>query len=235
MEQVTPITKEDVKNQLLTDKKFRSTLNSNCIYQTPPYEPTQHNHNISGKISSPSSPSSSNKLFIINIASFLSTTSKDYSTPTIPNDFKSTLPFLNEIIKRSKSNKKIVLLATFYFHRLHSNIKNTSADSAGKIPDFAHSIKRTFLNCLILAHKFSNDITFSMKTWSLITGLQPKNISTMERWCLKKLNFQLFVSNEQLLSWETETFLKNNSSSIGRKKHSLSNDFPPDENFKGYM
>lgn len=116
----------------------------------------------------------------------------------INNSVESITAFLKEVMKRAQVNKETLLLASIYFKNL---VLSYSADLA--LPDFACCGKRLLLVCLILAHKFSNDMTFSMRTWAHVSGLPTKSISIMERWCLKQLNYGLYVTKDTLNDWAT--------------------------------
>ncbi|EDO14929.1 hypothetical protein Kpol_1005p17 [Vanderwaltozyma polyspora DSM 70294] len=198
-------------------------------YHTPPYENSNNNNNNSNSISSstdakestviatsPSpSPSSSPvnkklssettfKKFIVHIAKLLSTITSSLSAndSTINNSVNTIVPFIVEIIDRSKCNKNVLLLATYYFKQIYSLNPISTKNSKSPLPTFSHCAKRIFLCCLIISHKFLNDNTFTMKSWHCISGLPQTHLSLMERWCLTRLNYNLNVHQDALLQLE---------------------------------
>ncbi|AMD19245.1 HBR344Wp [Eremothecium sinecaudum] len=115
-------------------------------------------------------------------------------------DENSLRLYLVEILRRSKCSRNVTLLATYYYFILQVVIVTRGE----AVPEFTQSSKRLFLCCLILAHKFTHDQTFAMKTWSQMTGLSAKDISMMERWVLRKLEFRLYIGAEDLSSWASQ-------------------------------
>lgn len=133
------------------------------------------------------------------IATLLSALTSNFSNQRINNSKHLILVFLNEITRRSKSSQDVVISATYLFDRIYNvNLKNISMS---KMPEFSRCSKRIFLCCLIIAHKFQNDSTFSMKTWSLISGLKAKDLASMERWTLSILNYNVWVESSILKTW----------------------------------
>lgn len=133
---------------------------------------------------------------IHNISILLSKFTKNLQVGTIDNSVQSIRPFIIEILKRSKCNKITTLLASYYVNKLYQ-----SQTDLAKLPEFAKCSRRIFLICLIISHKFLTDNTYVMKTWSQITGLSVKALNDMERWCLNKLNYALYVKKEILQHW----------------------------------
>ncbi|CCD24090.1 cyclin family protein NDAI_0C04300 [Naumovozyma dairenensis CBS 421] len=204
MQQVTPKYSVTSYSKLIfpTPRSCKSTqtkTSSNNIHSqqtsTPPSSPTSY----SSKLDQKTLESIPLTLFTNKIASFLSETAKKYSTTRINNDVQSLKSFINEITKRSKSKRNILLLATYYFQKLYTSLSTCPVST---IPEFAFCAKRSFLTCIIIAHKYLNDSTFSMESWSLISGLNKKALSTIERWCLGKLDYNLFVDDLQFGSWQ---------------------------------
>ncbi|AET38723.1 Pcl5p Ecym_3226 [Eremothecium cymbalariae DBVPG len=147
----------------------------------------------------------SSMVLILQISKLLAALTFNFSTEKINNSKRFIATFLIEIFRRSKCSRNIMLLATYYFHKLYQSVLNIEPQSS--IPEFARSSKRMFLCCLIIAHKFNQDITFSMKTWSHITGLPSKDISIMERWALGKLEYRLYTYTEELCTWTENVLL----------------------------
>lgn len=139
----------------------------------------------------------------------------------INNSVASVTEFLKQVMKRAQINKETLLLAAMYFKNLVHSYKED-------LPDFACCGKRVLLVCLILAHKFSNDMTFSMRTWTQVSGLPIKSISIMERWCLKQLNYGLYISKDAMQSW-TEIMAGYHKRTSVPKKRPLECEFLPNK------
>lgn len=86
------------------------------------------------------------------------------------------------------------MLAAVYFEKIYQ--------VSNEIPDFGRCPRRIYLCCLILAHKFLHDKTLSLNAWRLISGLKPRELSFMERWCLGRLDYQLHIKDEELRALE---------------------------------
>lgn len=193
--QITPSSKESN----LTSINFHSLthdLQSSFAYHTPPIESRKSESCTPNK----QLDVNSSAALLNNISALLSTLTKSYSSTKINNSVINIRPFLIEILKRSKCNKQTAIVAAYYFKKLYTGNKFDNFDN--KIPEFFRCAKRIFLTCLIISHKFNNDNTFSMKSWSHITGLKQKDLTVLERWCLSKLNFELFINVETFKKWE---------------------------------
>ena len=116
-------------------------------------------------------PSDMNTIVLNQITMFLASIIKKYSLETI--GVADIQVYLKEVCKRSRSTKTVVFLAAIYLDKIYSNWE----PMLGDIPKFARCVKRVFLSCLIIAHKFANDKTFSMRSWSSISGLGRKAVS----------------------------------------------------------
>ncbi|CCK68638.1 Pcl5p KNAG_0B01960 [Huiozyma naganishii CBS 8797] len=162
------------------------------IYQTPPHE------GLVRKACVIKASSNSSSALNHNVTALVSKLTLHPQNKRINNSISSISGFLVEVLKRSKSNRHTTSLASFYFTRL------MQAEKFDALPEFAQCAKRVFLICLILAHKFLTDNTFSAETWSKISGLPKKTLSDMERWVLKKLDYNLFVEAETMTKWNTE-------------------------------
>ena len=191
---------------------------SHFAYQTPPYEPvattssaarTTPSRQENTPLVSPQKVSSASSL-IDKITKLMAASTARFSAntiaakSTITNTLTKNRAFVTEVLKRSKSNRLIALLAARYFKAIYAALQDIPTSD---LPEFAKCSKRIMLTCLILAHKYINDNTFSMKTWSSISGLNARDISTMERWCLHKMNYNLYVDVDDILASETETFI----------------------------
>lgn len=132
--------------------------------------------------------------FVDNASSYISTLFAPYESTKIKNDKQTISNFLTQIIKRSKLSKTLVLYSMLYVAKISkckaANLKNS--------PEFSNCAKRISLVSIIISHKFLNDNTFSMKTWSQISGLKISDLISMERWCLSVLNFNLNIDDISL-------------------------------------
>ncbi|CAB4253808.1 similar to Saccharomyces cerevisiae YHR071W PCL5 Cyclin [Maudiozyma barnettii] len=210
MQHISPfseITNFEVANVKDESNEISETFEqSHLAYQTPPYETNIVNISSSSTktaihrfIASPQQcqkQSTSSKL-IKNISNLMSNSTSQFliTDSKINNSFNKNIKFLTEVLKRSKSNKLIAMLASHYFKQIYENLNSNKIND---LPEFAKCSKRIFLTCLILSHKFINDNTFSMKTWSSISGLPAKDLSTLERWCLHKLDYNLYVDIKEI-------------------------------------
>lgn len=189
MHQVTPDS-----SHLRLDSTSTNCNNILSFYQTPPHEDPAKNKHKEIKTVDPSKKYTA--LIIHNISILLSKLTKNLQVGTIDNSVQSIRPFIIEILKRSKCNKTTTLIASYYVNKLYHSQTNLT-----KLPEFAKCSKRIFLTCLIISHKFLTDNTYAMKTWSQVTGLSVKVLNDMERWCLNKLNYGLYVKKEILQHW----------------------------------
>lgn len=221
MQQVTP---ESSLLRLDITKTLPINIH-HCVYQTPPRENVkqiqkQHELTHSKTINIVDPSKASTALIIHNTSLLLSSITKDLQVGKINNSVETIRPFIIEILKRSKCNKMTTVSASFYINKLYQNQTDLT-----KLPEFAKCSKRMFLICLIISHKFLVDNTYNMKTWSHITGLPVKMLNDMERWCLNKLNFELFIEKDILQNWtlklSQDTLIITNSI---HEKRKLNND-----------
>ncbi|CAL9732343.1 PHO85 cyclin-5 [Monosporozyma unispora] len=191
MQQVTP-----ESNLLRLDTTLSNNIHSFPVYQTPPREDIKHEQEQIKTENLVDPSKASTALIIHNISRLLSNITQNLQVGKINNSVQTIRSFIIEILKRSKCNKMTTILASFYINKLYQNQVDLN-----KLPEFAKCSKRMFLICLIISHKFLTDNTYSMKTWSHITGLPVKTLNNMERWCLNKLNYELFVKKDILQNW----------------------------------
>lgn len=215
MDQISPLS----SIHRITNETVESFAQSHFAYQTPPYEPVATlrdttppraltNAQEVSPLTSPQrvSPARSLiekiiKLMSVSTARFNANSTTDKSS--IINAVTKNRAFVAEVLKRSKSNRLIAVLAARYFKAVYAALQETPSN---ELPEFAKCSKRILLTCLILSHKYINDNTFSMKTWSSISGLNARDLSTMERWCLHKMDYNLYVEVNDILASENETF-----------------------------
>lgn len=174
-------------------------LDRRLAYQTPPYEQWKN----TSCYSPPALLSSDTLVSRISVA--LCQRTCKISTDKIKNEVKSVGSFVREVLRRSESNTKITVLAFTYFNKVYDG-----QSSRDKLPEFARCSKRIFLGCLILAHKFLNDNSFTMKTWNMISGLKQKDLCLMERWCLDRLDYKLLVSEGEYAVFEKRLLAASN-------------------------
>ena len=220
--QVTPDTQHESVEYIDDSNAIGSKMKQQqqVVYHTPPYE-TNRNSSITLPHSGGGSPISTKqhqrtdnlfqRKFLLQMGKRLSMITTHLNNDLINNSIKTVIPFINEVIGRSKCSKQTILLAAVYFQNIYGVDIQAKMNKKFVLPEFVHCAKRTFLCCLIIAHKFLNDNTFTMKSWHLISGLSQKHLSMMERWCLMKLNYNLNVNNTELLQLENDllTMIKN--------------------------
>lgn len=221
MQQITPesnLLRLDLSPSLTHENNKLDNCNNipfqvGSIYQTPPHEDInkqiKHEQEQEQKLIDTSKKTTA--LIIHNIASLLSNWTTNLQVGKINNSIPTIRSFIVEIMKRSKCNKVTSILASFYFNKIFKDQLNLQ-----KLPEFAKCSKRMFLICLIISHKFLTDNTYNMKTWSQISGLPVKTLVDMERWCLNKLNFELFIKKEILQDWAIK--LSQNSNKLTQQE-----------------
>lgn len=156
-------------------------------YQTPPYGECSSVEN-SPKKTNDSERKDFNESLVDKIALFLTVNAKD--------DFKSVRKFVKELLRRSQCNRRAAILAAAYVGKIYQKMEDENDDKS------AHSVKKIYLSCLIISNKFLNDRTMSFKTWRLVCGLTPAEMSSRERWCLDKLNYHLYIKDAELYELE---------------------------------
>lgn len=159
-------------------------------YQTPPYGENSLVES-SPVLSSDSERNRFNELLVDRMALHLTINAKT----TANNDFKSVRKFLKELLKRSQCDRRSALLAIAYLERIYQSVGEDN-------DEFSRCAKKVYLICLIISCKFLNDKTLSLAGWRLICGLKPVEMSTMERWCLDKLDYHLYIRDVELYALE---------------------------------
>ncbi|GAV53328.1 hypothetical protein ZYGR_0AI06120 [Zygosaccharomyces rouxii] len=160
-------------------------------YQTPPYGECKSVES-SPKLSNNSERSVFNESLVDRMAVFLTLNTKT----TAKDDFKSIRRFMKELLRRSQCNRRCALLAMAYVEKIYQNMGDEGCD------DFAKCVKKVYLSCLIISNKFLSDRTLSLRTWRLVSGLTPAEMSTRERWCLGKLDYHLYIKDTELYDLE---------------------------------
>ncbi|KAH3673096.1 hypothetical protein WICMUC_003929 [Wickerhamomyces mucosus] len=117
--------------------------------------------------------------------------------------------FLREVLKRSRSSISIFQIAIYYFKNLQLKL-SINHSNIGEKTSFIKCPKRSFLICLILSFKYNYDCNYSFKCWSKISGLDLKEIKSLEFQTLKLLNYDLGLSNDKFANWIFELNTKLN-------------------------
>lgn len=99
--------------------------------------------------------------------------------------------FIYEILKRLRASKTSIFLTCYYLSRL------ARATVTG-LP----LVKHLFLGCLILAFKFLRDFNFSFKTWSLMSGLEVRELQSVERAVLGGLDYDLYLNGASFTKFD---------------------------------
>lgn len=168
--------------------------NLTCFaYQTPPY-----GESVTENSSARSSPKNNvfNELLVDKLAILLRRQTIRYNIGKSKQKSKEIRDFVKELLKRSQCNRKTALLAAVYFEKIYRVV--------GELPEFARCARRIYLCCLMLSHKFLHDRALSLSVWRLISGLKPRDLSFMERWCLGRLDYHLYVKDSELRALESK-------------------------------
>ena len=145
----------------------------------------------------PASSSNATNIMILKISKVLLKT----DLPHKRRAFQHYATFLHDVLKRSKTTKTCLILATYYYDLLINETK-TPKQTSNEVESLEYCAKRRFYGCLILAHKYINDKTYNMESWSIISGkggLSKLDISKIEKWCLAKLNYELYIKDLSVL------------------------------------
>ncbi|GMM36458.1 Pcl5 protein [Saccharomycopsis crataegensis] len=159
----------------------------------------------------------------------LSTLWADFDTSSASDSLNALNTFIISSLRRSRSSNLTLQVALYYLVRLSNHIKACilkkfhnkhlyNAKSKTKA-NVLLCKKRTFLTCLILASKFVQDKNYSMKSWSIISGLPVKELVHNETVVLNHLSFNLYVKGEVFTEWSSiisyfiMMFSKSNSTS----------------------
>lgn len=167
-------------------------------------------HPPSSPVSSPSSCASSKQAIVnalVNATSILLTTLwYEFNPKSSEESTKSLNVFIVTILRRSKLSNHTLQVALLYLLKLSAVIKNgVKSRVRNRRLSLRDNVllckKRTFLACLILAAKFSQDKNYSMKSWSVISGLPAKDLVANETVVLKALDYNLFINVELFTKW----------------------------------
>lgn len=101
--------------------------------------------------------------------------------------------FLNRLIDCLNLNNGILMFTMIYLNRLKSKLPTNCRG----LPSTRH---RILLSCLILSIKFNNDFSLKNHDWMKLTNnlFNLKDINLMERQLLYLLNWNLFISEQDL-------------------------------------
>ncbi|CED85424.1 Cyclin [Phaffia rhodozyma] len=101
--------------------------------------------------------------------------------------------FVNEILRRSRSNCGTLRAARWYLERAQS-LLSTPGAKQGTLG----CPRRTFLSSLVLAQKFLHDRVYSNKAWKKLSGLEIQEISTGETELGNLLSWSLWVGRDSV-------------------------------------
>lgn len=102
--------------------------------------------------------------------------------------------FIIEILKRSKTSISNLQICCFYLLKL---IKSHN-------DDIIKDPKKLFLGLIILSSKFSQDCTYSFKTWIKLLNMKPeelKDLKALEFNLLSQLDYNLYINENQYENW----------------------------------
>jgi hypothetical protein len=67
-----------------------------------------------------------------------------------------------------------------------------------------------FLSAIMLGWKYTQENSYSSKTWARISGLSLKEINSNERAFLATINWRLYISSETFERWSIHMCIPNN-------------------------
>jgi hypothetical protein len=106
--------------------------------------------------------------------------------------------FLQELLKRCHATYSALTMALYYICLLQT---------LGKIPspqdknNPMHCGRRVFLGALILATKYLQDKSYSMRAWHKVTNIAVKEITCIEKTVLQALDYKMHVPLEHYNNW----------------------------------
>lgn len=110
--------------------------------------------------------------------------------PTAATLLKAVRLFLQSIVKSTGCSPEVLLCSTVYLQRVRSS-------GAYRLTLKTFCVLTTA--CLYLASKFLHDKVFSVKHWAAISGFAATDISFAERELLHVMDWELFVSCDDLM------------------------------------
>ncbi|KAI0784422.1 hypothetical protein C8Q75DRAFT_810198 [Abortiporus biennis] len=112
---------------------------------------------------------------------------------------------VTQVIHRAKVQMPVILATVVYIKRARKHLEVSRTQ---------YALERTFLGALIVANKFLNDSTLKNIHWSRASGIfRTREITRMEREFLAVLDFQLSITEEDILEHHSSIVLATRSSS----------------------
>ncbi len=122
--------------------------------------------------------------------------SKSSSSPSL-------LWFVSETLRRSKSSYSTLQVALYYLILLKPKILSITQLETATPNCLLDCPRRTFLTSLIVSAKYLQDQTYSLKSWSRITGLRLKEIKNYELQFLKAIKYDLYIKKDVYYKWSS--------------------------------
>lgn len=134
---------------------------------------------------------------IVDYALGLPTTSRGRSSTRTKKD-KEFIKFVGRVLKTTEVSTTDILVTLVYLRRARAHLSIDTQEWA---------LHRVFLGALLLAHKYTNDSALRNISWSFATGaFGIRDIGRMEREFLDVLDFELSVSEADLLDLHETIF-----------------------------
>jgi len=126
------------------------------------------------------------------MSAFLSCMAAEIVTPSVPAtpNFEK---FVSQILASTQLPSASILLGLLYLTAFCK-----TAPAAARVPG---SVYHLLICALVVANKFLDDNTFTNKSWSEISGLSVKEISSLERQWLITMGWDLHLSLEDQKKW----------------------------------
>ncbi|KAG2189098.1 hypothetical protein INT44_004240 [Umbelopsis vinacea] len=104
--------------------------------------------------------------------------------------------FCKDVISATQISSSCILVSLRYIRVLRSCYPSIKGSVGSEF--------RLFTTSLILANKFLDDNTYTNKTWSEVSNIPVNELNIMEIEFLSALDYNVYVSEEQYLSWISE-------------------------------
>lgn len=108
--------------------------------------------------------------------------------------------FIINVFNKMNMEYDTLCLSLYYFIKLKLIILNKN--HYNNISTFLLCGRRMFIICLIISNKYLKDNSYKNISWAIITKLKNKDINLYEKYVLKILNYNIYISHEDFIFWE---------------------------------
>ncbi|KAF9467009.1 cyclin-domain-containing protein [Collybia nuda] len=131
-------------------------------------------------------PSPNNSPPLLRRPSSSTSTLQLVATPTF-------VQFMQKLLETTQVSQSVIVLSLHYIYRLKERNHFTPAQPGSEF--------RIAVAGLMMANKFLDDLTYTNKTWSEVSGIDLPEINRMEREFLMGVDFSLYVDKPTYESW----------------------------------